>query len=406
MTTKVQADWDPVEQLYGQLTNLVEQQRPIKPNQKKPLPKALSDVAGSLAKYLSRVLAHYDAAEGQFCEDVFRVMRTIDHSRLDADEATAFKQLYLDERLNDYDEYNVKANRRRPKPFEATIETCRRLITLNEIRRSLRDLQTGAILGGSVSYGRFFNVKGKLPPQNESSDMDVMLVLPRYSGLSDVISRLTRVPGINERTVAQIAARIDEFLKLAAEHPTIIFSHKVPLWDVDQDALLKSSELNGQFFLSLHVFDIPTFDWMVLKDQARLEAEKNEFSRELLDFRNTDPRVRSYNQRSFSGLEFEGHDLTNKKYSHGFLTEVEVCLIRDDRYCPGLHQNLILPQFEVRWETEDVQLRLKVLSFRWKIIERLRRERNCRRFEEQNISLSHVRYDVFAPHVIRRANRE
>ena len=38
--------------------------------------------------------------------------------------------------------------------------------------------------------------------------------------------------------------------------------------------------------------------------------------------------------------------------------------------------------------------------------ERLRTERTMRPFEEQKLSLSHVRYFVFSPHITHRADRD
>ena len=71
----------------------------------------------------------------------------------------------------------------------------------------------------------------------------------------------------------------------------------------------------------------------------------------------------------------------------------------EERYHPGMFQNLVLPQFDVRWGSS--LLRRSVDSFRWKMVERLRYEQHIRPHDLLRLSLSHTRSEVFAPHTIR-----
>jgi hypothetical protein len=71
----------------------------------------------------------------------------------------------------------------------------------------------------------------------------------------------------------------------------------------------------------------------------------------------------------------------------------------EDRYYPGMFQNLILPQFQLRWNLIGESIRRKLESFRWKIMERMRYERRLRPYELLLTSLSHTRSQMFAPHI-------
>jgi hypothetical protein len=126
--------------------------------------------------------------------------------------------------------------------------------------------------------------------------------------------------------------------------------------------------------------------------------------RSVHDYRETKP-TRIDNQRSFSGIDIS-IDLETQPVDEGHLSKIRICHIESGRYYPGLHQNLILPQFEIRWESEGLRLYLPILGFRWKVLERLHEERRLRPFEIQRLSLCHTRSAVFSPHIVRRCDRE
>jgi len=393
------ADWRSVEQLYRQFSTIVAKGDPVP-----------TEITGSLANSLGRVLAFYEDEETTFVRDLLDLWSSVD--RLQGSDESKFRRLYFDPRLNDYAEYRFPPEggiRRRPRPFEAAVETSRRLIDLNHVRRQMADIQSGGVLGGSVSYGRFYNVTGAASEFGaKASDTDLLLVLQDYKQLNAVADGLSGMPDIDRESLELFRNRARVFSTIQPEHAPCIFSHKLALWNTTRDPVLSGTDIPGQYKLSLHVFSLSDFDFLTLKDIPILEPPKGAtgFDRRLKDYRDSAPaNDRVYDSRSFAGIALRTHPLNPSKAELGFLATVQVCLIEDDRYCPGLHQNLILPQFEKRWETESVRLYLRMLTFRWKILERLRTEKTKRPFEEQSLSLSHVRYFVFSPHITRRADR-
>ncbi len=392
------ADWRASGRRYEQFTSIV--------NADGPLP---DDVAGGLAENLGRVIAHYGGTEEQFAEDLYSLFALVDRERLKDSKAGNFRSLYFDNRLDKNRIYNPSKPeaRRRPKPFETAIETCRRLIDLNRVRDALVDLPTAAILGGSVSYGRFFNVQGVVADK-KASDMDLLLVIPNYQLLPEIARALKTLQGVDRESVSLLETRASKFESVVRADQPCIFSHKLKLWTDKQAPLLEESGIPGNYKLSLHIFSLEDFDHLILKDHPILEAAADsKFIRRINDYRDEEPTPgRAYDERSFGGIPVGENPLSPRKVDLGYIAGVQVCVIKNDRYCPGLHQNLILPQFEIRWENPKIRLYLRVLSFRWKILERLRAERTSRPFEEQKLSLSHVRFDIFAPHITRRANRE
>ncbi len=387
------ADWRRVEQLYAQFSGIAND-----PEKSNPLP---DDVAGALAESLGRLIAHYDGLERDFMDDLLCVWSDIDH--LGGSLRDQFRHLYLDPRLERFTEYHpLGEGRRRPKPFESSIETSRRLIDLNHVRDALSSLPTGGILGGSLSYGRFFNVAGAITAK--PSDTDLLLVIPDYNTLNQIPIALRSAEGVDLESLEQLAERVDRFHKIRQSLHPCILSHKLKFWE-DRDPHLDQYGLSGQYVLSIHAFSRSDFEYLILKDQPVLKADASgPFVRDLNDYRDSEPTRRD-NLRAYSGLDYS-MELDFTKAELGYMNRVRVCRIEDERYCPGLHQNIILPQFEIRWQSHSSRLYLPLLGFRWKMLERLSEERRLRPFEIQNLALSHTRYAVFSPHIKRRASRE
>jgi hypothetical protein len=386
------ADWRRVEELYRQVSKILNDEE--KANFPAPA------VVGALAEQLGRTFAHYEDAELDFIEDALVLLSEVDN--LDGERDARFEKLYRDPRFDRIFDYSREADRRRPKPFEAIVETARRLNDLNRVREALVRVPTSGILGGSVSYGRFFNVCGGLLRQQ--SDTDLVLVVPEYGLLEGVTSQLAGVHGVNARSLELLRRRVTIHEQLRRDRGRCIFSHKLSLWAGEPDPLMPAS-IPSEYSLSLHVMSVDDFDYVSLGDLPILEAKASgELSRDVLDYRDTEPQ-RQDNQRAFTGEDIR-MPLKADKVELGYVARVRVCHIERDRYFPGLHQNLLLPQFEARWESPETRVVLRLLSFRWKLLERLAHERTERPFEHQRLSLSHARVSVFAPHVQSRADRE
>ncbi len=135
------ADWRRVESLYRQLSTILND-----PEQRNA---PSDDLTGSLAEQLGRVLAHYFDREDAFLLDLLEIWSEI--VGLSGTSSQRYQRLYLDERYDRLAPYQSGAERRRPRPFEASVETVRRLSDLNRIRDVLAPIDIGGILGGSTS---------------------------------------------------------------------------------------------------------------------------------------------------------------------------------------------------------------------------------------------------------------
>ena len=180
-----------------------------------------------------------------------------------------------------------------------------------------------------------------------------------------------------------------------------IFSHKLEMWRELRDPLLEQREIPGRYTLSTHIVTLAQFQWIALAD---LPLIADGLDRRVWDLRDTEPK-RQDRQRSFAGTE-RPVDRQYAQTARGWLAESHVATVTDGRFMPGLHQNLILPSFDLRWDLRRHRLALPLFAFRWKIVERLGEERRLRPYEDQRTSLSHTRAAQFAPHVKRRVDAE
>jgi hypothetical protein len=384
------ADWRRVKQLYKQSSEILDD-----PEGTNVLPVGL---AGALAEALGRVFASYDGTEEIFLADLLEVISSLDGAAGSIEER--FRHFYNDDRFNRFPDYTSSAanGRRRPKPFEAAVETARRLRDLNRMRSALEDVPTSCILGGSASYGRFYNTIGA--KDDNPSDLDLLLVVPDYDHLRKIAEALAPINGITK--LANLDERIASLPGVTAEaggDGRCIFSQKLDVWKESPDPLLAKVQLPSYYTLSIHVFSSADFDYLILRD---IPGIMGELERSIWDYRDT-PANRLDNQRCFAGIDLT-LERDKREVTGGYLAESRVCHVDGDRYYPGLHQNLVLPQFDLRWEMRQHRLTLPLLAFRWKLVERLREERAMRHFEIQTISLSHTRSAVFAPHIVRRVD--
>jgi hypothetical protein len=381
------ADWDRVAAVYGQCIASARDE----PGYLPPI------LAGFLAEVTARVSASYYDAEDDFVEDFLHVV--VDREEMGGGE-TNVRALYRDARLHRLQAYSPTqppGARRRPCPVEAVVETARRLRDLNTIEHTLRSAVMGAILGGSVSYGRFYNVMGAT--DGKSSDIDMLLVLENWESLPALAAAAEALPGANLSDIERLQTRASTFsAEIAPGLPRVVFSAKVDLWQNVSDRITEPFDVDGRYALSMHVVTRDVFGDLILERAPRIATETLGESQLIHDFRESQP-ARQDHQRSFGGENLR-LDLHTDVAGSSFLRESHIYVIDDEEsYHPGMFQNLILPQFDCRWGPTG--FRRAVEAFRWKMVERLRYERKVRPHEFLRLSLAHTRSEVFAPHTVR-----
>lgn len=286
--------------------------------------------------------------------------------------------------------------RRAPGFAEATIETARRLRDLRQIEDVLSAHSVGAVLGGSMSYGKFRNVKGGI----DASDIDLLLVVESWNDLSTALMKLQELPFTSDKNIEHMMKRLRKMLSKWAPEEKILFSGKIDLWTEQEDPMLYDLHVSSGYKLSLHCMSRIGVEKMLLKDIRNIAETDDVKSEKFLDYREAMP-ARMDIQRTFTGetifvdIDFIEHYGSYARFTSAFVIE-------NGQYYPGMLQGLVLPTFDVLWG--DYKFRRLIKSFKWKLIERLRYEKKAFPDNTLRLSFAHTRSDVFARQVQKDAN--
>ncbi len=386
------ADWQRPAAIYGQCLEASSDDRRFLP----------PPLTGFLAEIIARISPNYHGFEDEFVANAVRAFSAVHPDGLRrGTPAVQLQHLYFDPKFTSLRPYRVPTYRqwrRLPTPVEATVETARRRRDLRDIQAALEPVTAAAVLGGSVSYGRFYNVLGG--GHGVASDIDLLVVVDRYETLSDVGEAMAEIGYVNPKDVARFAVRADEFVgaRWFERHRPAAFSAKFGLWPDDDDPILVGSTIKSAYQVSMHVVSRDVFAELVFRDHPKVVKEKVGQEMQIADFREAPPSRTDY-QRSFSGKSVALR-IDCEPVGHSFLRVSRMFYIDNDhRYFPGMLQNLILPAYELQWS--NAETRRMVESFRWKMIDRLRHESFLRSNEYLRLSLSHTRSENFAPHAVR-----
>jgi hypothetical protein len=404
------ANWTRAQRLYMQCDSILADDE----NGFLPEP-ALDRLAESIDAVSSRYLAHRHD-DPPYPHDFIR--DALDIFGGEGSERDRFDSLYNSRTfrgsVNSVYSLDVLAgHRRRPTPFESLVETARRLRDVRSFRELLlRGIDSAGFVGGSTSYGRFFNVTGahEDPSSHEihsASDLDVLVIVPEDQ-LQEVPDRLKEWSGSDLTDVTAMANRLESygrFCRSSRDARRSIFSHKIRMWHDAEfpDPLASDYSFIPAYMTSIHLCTPEAFEWLTAADLHRLGDGTTSTRREIKDFRETES-VRNDAQRDFAGRNVR-FEIQNTEFENSWVrTSFAFRVTNNGCYHPGFFQNLILPMFDLEWDFRDVSIRDKTADFRNKIQERLREERRNRPFEHLQISFSHARREVFAPHVVRHVD--
>jgi len=255
------------------------------------------------------------------------------------------------------------------------------------------------VLGGSLSYGKFFNVRGtRFEVGGDSSDVDLLIVVedlhPQVGALS---KRVADIEWLDETERVTFSRRVRQ---CRSQHDRCdMVSQKITVGERDNPFAFSMHITARETFLRVAVADGKYDDLRVLGEDNR------DISEHLWDFRAGKAQKEDYFQRSF-----DGRVLTKKRQQSavpgGVLSRVPIFHIEQGRFYPGLHQNIVLPEIEIRHENPTNAYRLPMLAFKYQVLERLRREQQLRPSELLVYSYCHSRGSNLSPYVRRNMEVE
>ncbi len=228
--------------------------------------------------------------------------------------------------------------KQQPSLAEAIRETAKRLLFCERLLKNLPPSVIGVILGGSISYGPFYNVR----EEPDSSDLDIFFIVGQEFFQGDHAQHvIAEDRGFRRSTCDDFALRSRIFQRLWNEGKADLISLKSPIDD---------------YLASIKVFPRETFI--------------KEFDTELGDMIQADEDavalVRDYKQgpyaRTYLNTIFPRYNFSHRPYDFrlteeyppegGAIVNLPATIISDGHLYTGQHHNHIIPSFDVEYDTD------------------------------------------------------
>lgn len=224
---------------------------------------------------------------------------------------------------------------RKPAFPEAVRETTRRLQFLEQFGVALPATVEGALCGGSMSYGRFYNVHSGTSP----SDIDFLLVVDPafFSRPKDIEVAVSTTTGFQHEDAMLFQARCARFTDLYRQGAAHIMSHKFSVED---------------YLFSLKVIPLPVFMWEFEDLPKGMMAVRDDRQVAVLDYKQApyaekdSPRKNFYNDT----FVFHGQEITLP--FNEVVTQVPAAVFHEGAFYTGDHHNHLLPKQEILFDRD------------------------------------------------------
>ncbi len=267
-------------------------------------------------------------------------------------------------------------NKRFPGLEESCQATLLRLEAVHDFCQIIPEVE-GIVVGGSVSYGRFYSVRDTVSSK-KGSDVDMLLFLRDPEELKP----LTRAPFLSKEDRDRFDLRLRNFCDSSSDNGFEIFSQRFYYKDCG-------------FTISFH--GLP-FD---LVKRIAEDMNKDLFRGSDLVFLAVDHRSDPFKRPSFPRYNFSGKsssfDLEVKKGELGYTSSFPVYSVFESEFYSSLYFNLVFPE---KWILRDRYGELTPIIE--KIHRSLRSKLELERTQDPSKSLlkSHIRYPIFRESIL------
>lgn len=280
----------------------------------------------------------------------------------------------------------VILEKQQPSLIESTGATLKRLDFLYRYVKKLTDPCVSVVSGGSMSYGRFYNVREGVDP----SDLDLIVIFnDGEEGNMQTENILPASLGFKDDDRLLLQERIAFFAHLMKAGKAEVLSHKVLVGPLG-------------FPISMHIMSSPVFENMMVyspHDDLRLGGEVDRRVRDYKPepFKYPTVRLNTFNGEHLS-FSVDEYSLPDGVTASEVITQIPAHAIVNDRFVPGLYHNLLSPRFEM--EAFSSRQCVAAATLFWSSMRKL--ENQYRKTDPDASALkSHIRCDLFNPVMIK-----
>ena len=225
--------------------------------------------------------------------------------------------------------------KQQPSFVEAVKETVKRLQFFECSLRGLPDSVVGQIAGGSMSYGRFYNIRGGDNP----SDIDLITVIQEdfLDSHTDREEMFSREKGFDLIESELFMGRMKRFVPLYESGNAQIISHKF--------------KIDG-YILSMKIVSFKVFKWEFYDLLHELVRSRQNAQAAILDYKPISYSNRVSPRNNFFRETFPFF-MDEQILSDGeAIISVPAAVFKDETLYTGDHHNHIIPRFEVYFDRD------------------------------------------------------
>lgn len=251
-----------------------------------------------------------------------------------------------------------------PTLVEAVTETAKRLLFVDRLATNLPPSVMGIIVGGSLAYGPFYNLRGT----PDASDLDVFYVVSQDFFVGDDPKKaISEQRGFTPESSEDFARRARIFPSLQAEDRASLLSVKSPVDD---------------YLASIKVIPVDTF---VEEFDTGLKAvieDGADVALGIKDYKQGPYFASVYNQFSFLHEPYYFHMDEEYPSEGGAITNLPCIIMVDGHMHTGQHHNHLIPRAQIEYD-RDGSTTKAMKQFRKHIYGRLQHEREVSEHPEQ-----------------------
>jgi hypothetical protein len=268
-----------------------------------------------------------------------------------------FQEVDLPPTLDKVDVSKTLPGKRYPTTRETLHATLERYKTLLYLRDAFEGHTIGALYGGSMAYGPFFNVRsGK-----DASDIDLIMQVDQ-DNLPKYWDSLLESEVLTEEDSLTFTARIPLFQSLLANGQAEVLSQRFNIADTDYNCsihFMTQSALDSVFGIGLQ--------------EALLEEKPYKKTKYIADYKGN-----AFERTACTNYDLSGRPqsvpVISEPVDGGFIAHIPAYTITEGRFAPGLYQCLALPQTRLAYPSAEAFVGLQD-TFKTTIEARSARER-------------------------------
>lgn len=227
------------------------------------------------------------------------------------------------------------SGKNQPSFVDAVTQTIKRLTFLEQFSARQPTEVVGQICGGSMSYGRFYTIRGEPDP----SDIDLIMVVDPVFFSKDHAQKAMISPekGFRPQEAELFAQRCKKFKELYGQGKADMLSQRFAIDDYE---------------MSLKVIPFPEFVWEFTTVPRALIMGREDKVVAILDYKNP-PMQDTYSPRkNFLGEAIVFNGRQEVVEGGDAIAQVPAAVFKNGLLYTGDHHNHIIPKFEVYTDTE------------------------------------------------------